>query len=207
MLSQFAGRKVRSSPIFQLKLEVHFFLSMSSKHNLQNLSSLPPFCKNCAEQRGTGMSLFHWLRKFHAAFNSGQSLHVLTQARYFVRLSWQRSKGWKRGKQTGVGFAIRFIVKFLSVWSLFQRAENMSEGAVPITEEIEELRKKLALLGERWSTTFWWRFKCPLWSGWLDDDLCWALFCTDDYKLNKFNCYDNLILFLIVSLRSCYTSF
>jgi len=41
-----------------------------------------------------------------------------------------------------------FCWKCLSVWSSIQRAENMSEGAVPITEEIEELKKKLALLGK-----------------------------------------------------------
>lgn len=80
----------------------------------------------------------------------------------------------------------------------------MSEGAVPITEEIEELRKKLALLGEPWSTTFY-SERDHLVSSlkWLADDL----FCTDDWKLTKFYCCDNLILVLIFFLISYYTIF
>lgn len=41
-----------------------------------------------------------------------------------------------------------FFARLLSVCGLFQRVRNMSEGAVTTTEEIEELRKKLALLGK-----------------------------------------------------------
>ena len=72
---------------------------------------------------------------------------------------------------TGDRCSFRFVWKCLSIWSSIQRAENMSEGAVPITEEIEELKKKLALLGKPWSTTFSgevWGFR---WFG----PICWTV--------------------------------
>ena len=132
---------------------------------------MPPFCK-FARYR---IPLFHWLRKFKTAFMTGQSLALLMQARYFVWLSWQRVQELNLPRRetnwTGDRCAFRFVWKCLSIWSSIQRAENMSEGAVPITEEIEELKKKLALLGKPWSTTFSgevWGFR---WFG----PICWTV--------------------------------
>lgn len=52
----------------------------------------------------------------------------------------------------------------------------MSEGAVPITEEIEELKKKLALLGKPWSTTLIFKQNVRTWCPHFDkvaELFCW----------------------------------
>lgn len=72
----------------------------------------------------------------------------------------------RRSEQTSrCCFHTHLVWNIWSIWGLYQTVRNMSEGAVTITEEIEELKKKLALLGKPKWTTFSRNsiyFKCSL---------------------------------------------
>ena len=81
---------------------------------------------------------------------TGQSLPLLTQARCFCMVVLTTGQGDEVASQRNkLVIGVLFVLLEVFIGLEFNpESENMSEGAVPITEEIEELKKKLALLGE-----------------------------------------------------------